>query len=196
MPVPAQAGKPGPPTSGRAEPAKAPLNAATRPPSPDTLAVCEAEDGRCEGCHRSMDRSCARVGRDRRGEQRLVCPDCKERRPDPLAAAIVGPKTAGQLAEALGTTPEEASAWLAEGLRAAGVLLREAGGLRTYWLPGVGAFSLLLNRGPDRPPVIGGPLGPLHRELEIRVKPQARTRGLPRLRAPGTAPAQHTGEHS
>ena len=78
-------------------------------PSPETLAVWEAEDGRCEACHRPMDRTLARTGRDKRGDQRLVCPDCKERRPDPLAAAVVGPKTAGQLAEVLGRTPDEAS---------------------------------------------------------------------------------------
>jgi len=59
------------------------------------------------------------TGSGKRGERRLVCPDCKDQRPDPLATAIVGPKTAGQLAEALGTTLEAASAWLAEGLRAA-----------------------------------------------------------------------------
>jgi hypothetical protein len=75
---------------------------AARAPSPNTLAVWEAEDGRCEACGRPMDKSCARTGRDKRGDQRLVCIDCKERRPDPLAAVIVGPKTAGQLAEALG----------------------------------------------------------------------------------------------
>jgi hypothetical protein len=80
------------------------------------------------------------------------------------------------------------------GLRAAGILLREAGGQRTYWLPGVGNFALYVDR-PGRPPLIGGPLGPLHRELEIRVKPQARTRGLLRLRAPGTAPDQQTKDH-
>jgi hypothetical protein len=141
-----------------------------------------------------MDKVCARVGRDRRGDQRLVCPDCKERRSDPLVAAVVGPKTAGQLAEALDTTVEAASAWLAEGLRAAGILLREASGQRTYWLPGVGHFALYVDR-PGRPPLIGGPLGPLHRKLEIRIKPQARTRGLLRLRAPGTAPDQQTKDY-
>jgi hypothetical protein len=142
-----------------------------------------------------MDRVCARIGRDKRGDRRLVCPDCKERRPDPLAAASVGPKTAGQLAEALGTTLEAASAWLAEGLRAHGVLLRlQDDGHRMYWLPGVGNFSLV-DRGPNRPPLIGGPLGPLHRELEIRSKPQARTRGLPRLHASGTAPDQPTKDY-
>jgi hypothetical protein len=107
-----------------------------------------------------------------------------------LAAAVVGPKTAGQLAEALGTTPEAASAWLAEGLRAYGVLLRLQDGRRVYWLPGVGCFSVSLDHGPDRPPLLGGPLGPLHRELQIRVKPRARTRGLPRPRAPGARTLQ------
>jgi hypothetical protein len=136
-----------------------------------------------------MDRTLARVGRDKRGEQRLVCPDCKEQRPDPLAAAIVGPRTAGQLAAVLGTPLEAASAWLSEGLRAYGVLLRLQDDRRMYWLPGVGNFSLVLGRGHARPPMIGGPLGKLRARPEIRIKPQARTRGLPRLRSPATAPA-------
>src|ERR671939_344548 len=100
----------------RSEPASKPT------PSPAALAVWEAEDGRCEACGRPIDKTCARTGRDKRGERRLVCPDCNEQRPDPLAAAVVGPKTAGQLAEALGTTPGEASAWLSAGLHAHGVL--------------------------------------------------------------------------
>ena len=159
-------------------------------PSPAAVAVWEAEDGRCEACGRPMDRTLARTGRDRRGDQRLVCPDCKERRPDPLAAAMVGPKTAGQVAEALGTTPEEASIWLTVGLRAHGVLLRlqDSGG-RVYWLPGVGHFPLVLERGPERPPLIGGPLSKLAPHPEIRIKPPARTRGLPRLRPPGAVTA-------
>src|ERR687886_2496353 len=90
-------------------------------PSPAVLAVWEAEDGRCEACGRPMDKTCAQVGRDKRGDRRLICPDCKERRPDPLAAAVVSPKTAGQLAETLGRTPDEASAWLTTGFRAPGV---------------------------------------------------------------------------
>src|ERR687883_350208 len=121
-------------------------------PSPATLAVWEAEDGRCEACGRPMDKTCARTGRDKRGERRLVCPDCKEQRPDPLAAAVVGPKTARQLAEALGTTLEAASAWLAEGLCAAGVLVRLQESRRMYWPPGVGTFGLYLDR-PGRPPL-------------------------------------------
>src|SRR5919199_990469 len=99
-------------------------------PSPAVLAVWEAEDGRCEACGRPMDKACAQVGRDKRGERRLVCPDCKTSQPDPLAAAVVSPKTAGQLAAALGTTLDAASAWLAAGLRAAGVLVRLQEGRR------------------------------------------------------------------
>jgi hypothetical protein len=83
---------------------------------------------------------------------------------------------------------DRAGPWLAEGLRAAGVLLRLEESRRIYWLPGVGTFGLYLER-PERPPLIGGPLGPLHRELEIRFKPQARTRGLPQLRQQGAVPA-------
>jgi hypothetical protein len=92
------------------------------------------------------------------------------------------------MAQTLGTTLEAASTWLADGLREAGVLLRSQDARRMYWLPGVGVFGLYLDR-PGRPPLIGGPLGPLNRELEIRFRPQARTRGLPRLRPPGAAPA-------
>jgi hypothetical protein len=173
------------PTAARPGPAK-------HTPSSAALAVWEAEDGRCEGCHRPMDRACARVGRDRRGDQRLVCPDCKERRPDPLTAAIVAQKTTEHVAAVRGMTLEAAASWLADGVRAYGVLVRLEDSRRLYWLPGVGVFSLLLDRGPDRPPLIGGPLGTTRPRPEIRIKPQARTRGLPRLRAPGTAPDQHT----
>src|SRR5919199_40259 len=171
-----------------AAPSAAPSGPAAKfSPSPAVLAVWEAEDGRCEACGRPMDKACAQVGRDKHGERRLVCPDCKTAQPDPLATAIVSPNTAGQLAAARGTTPDAASAWLTEGLRAAGVLLRLQEGRRIYWLPGVGTFALYLDR-PGRPPLIGGPLGPLYRELEVRTRPQARTRGLPRLRVPGAAP--------
>jgi hypothetical protein len=78
---------PAAPGPKRSEPASKPT------PSPAVVAVWEAEDGRCEACGRPMDRTCARTGRDKRGDRRLVCPDCKEQRPDPLTAAIVAQKT-------------------------------------------------------------------------------------------------------
>jgi hypothetical protein len=155
------------------------------------LAVWEAEDGRCEACGRPMDKTCARTGRDKRGDRRLVCPDCKDQQPDPLASAVVGPKTARQLAEALGTTLEAASTWLAEGLRDTGVLVWLQEGRRIYWLPGVGIFPLISNRQPGGPPIIGGPIK-LMPQPEIRSRPQARTRGLPRLRPASAAPPQQS----
>ena len=170
-------------------PTAAPARPAAKPtPSPAVLAVWEAEDGRCEACGRPMDKTCAQVGRDKRGERRLVCPDCKAVQPDPLAAAVVGPKTAGVLAATLGTTLDAASTWLATGLRSAGVLLRLQDTRRLYWLPGVGIFSLIPNRQRGGPSIIGGPVK-LEPRPEIRTRPQARTRGLPRLRQPGVAPA-------
>ena len=93
-----------------------------------------------------------------------------------------------------GTSLEAAATWLTDGVRAYGVLVRLEASRRLYWLPGVGHFALYVDR-LGRPPLIGGPLGPLHRELEIRAKPQARTRRLARLRAPGTAPDQPAKDH-
>src|ERR671933_2799385 len=118
----------------RSEPASKPT------PSPAVLAVWEAEDGRCEACGRPMDKTCARTGRDRRGDRRLVCPDCKEQRPDPLIAAIVAQKTAEHVAAVRGTPLEAAATWLADGLRAYGVLVPLQASRRLYWLPGVGVF--------------------------------------------------------
>ena len=63
------------------------------------------------------------------------------------------------------------------------------------WLPGVGHF-LWSGAGTDRPPLIGGPLRTLAPHPEIHIKPQARTRGLPRLRPPGVATDQHTRDHA
>jgi hypothetical protein len=97
-------------------------------------------------------------------------------------------KDHGPAGRALGTTAEAAGAWLVEGLRRTGVLVRLQESRRTYWLPGVGVFLLIANRRPGGPPVIGGPVR-LMPQPEIRVKPQARTRGLPRLNLPGAAPA-------
>jgi hypothetical protein len=128
-------------THDPAPPAQAPSRPASEStPSPAVLAVWEAEDGRCEACARPMDKTCAQVGCDKRGERRLVYPDCKTQQPDPQAAAVVSPKTAAQPAAALGTTLDAAGTWLAEGLRAAGVLVRLQEGRRIYW-PSVSATS-------------------------------------------------------
>jgi len=157
-------------------------------PSAEVVAVWEAEDGRCEACTRAMDRTCARVATvPPSSVPRLLCPDCTNHRPDPLTTAVVGPLTAQALAGTLATTVEASAAWLVAGLRTYGVLLRLDGRRRRrrYWLPGVGAFTLF--QAPASPPVVGGPLGKLRPHPTIRVKPQARTRGLPRLPQPDGA---------
>src|SRR5207244_11989180 len=106
-------------------------------------------------------------------------------RPDPRASAAVRSQTAQMLAVALATTVETAAAWLVEGLRAYGVLLRLDDRRRYYWLPGVGTFTLFVHR-PDRP-WVGDPFGKLKPHPTIRVTPQVRTRGLPRLPRPDGA---------
>ena len=148
------------------------------------LAVWEAESGRCEACGRAMDRRCARVARvdDARpdwtaGNLHLVCPDCKDRRPDPLAGPLtVAPELAAALTTALGVPGLDADAaeWLCIMLRRHAVLLMP--GPRKYWLPGLGTFVLAVG------PYGGGRLrGELYGpEAVLRVRPQARTRGLPR----------------
>ena len=149
-------------------------------PSAEVVAVWEAEDGRCEACTRAMDRTCARVATvPPSSVPRLLCPDCTNHRPDPLTTAVVGPQTAQALAGALATTVEASAAWLVEGLRTYGVLLRLDDRRRYYWLPGVGTFTLFVQR-PDRP-WVGGSFGKLKPHPTIRVTPQARTRGLPPL---------------
>jgi hypothetical protein len=68
------------------------------------------------------------------------------------------------------TTVEASAAWLVEGLRAYGVLLRLDDRRRHYWLPGVGAFALFQHAA--SPPVVGGPLGKLRPHPTIRVQPR------------------------
>src|ERR671933_1100093 len=116
--------------------------AASKPSlSPAALAVWEAEDGRCEACGRPMDKSCARTGRDKRGDRRLVCPDCKEQRPDPLTAAIVAQQTTEHVAAVRGTPLEAAATWLADGARADRVPVPPEDSRRLCWRPGGAVFS-------------------------------------------------------
>ena len=174
------------PGSLTAAPLPEPRPAKKDAPSAEAVAVWEAEDGRCEACSRAMDRTCARVATlPPSSVPRLLCPDCKHHRPDPLTTAVVGPQTAQALAEARTTTVDVSAAWLVAGLRAYGVLLRLDDRRRHYWLPGVGAFALFQHAA--SPPVVSGPLGKLRPHPTIRVQPQARTRGLPRLPQPDGA---------
>ena len=150
-----------------------------------TLAVWEAEDGRCEACARPMDRRWARVTRldptrlDWTVDNlQLLCVDCKARRPDVLRSLVLGEAVAAQVLGALG--PEQAEAatrWLRAVLRRHGVLVWARRDARAYWLPGIGTFQVAL--GPDGTAAVVG-VEKLAARPELIVKPQARTRGLPR----------------
>jgi hypothetical protein len=148
-------------------------------------AVWEAEDGRCEGCTRPMDKRCARVTRvdDTRPERtadnlHLVCVDCKARRPDLLMHMVLAEEVTQRVVGELG--PEQAaqaSRWLLATLRKYGVILTLGPQWRSYWLPGIGRFRVT-------PGAAGAPavvtVETLAPAPQLRIKPQARTRGLPR----------------
>jgi hypothetical protein len=150
------------------------------------LAVWTAEDGRCEACKRAMDRRWARVTRlddtqPRTAENlQLLCVDCKARRPDPLKSRqlSLGSEVAGRVLGQL--APEQlegATRWLAGQLNRYGVLVGGGQERRSYWLPGVGTFRVNLS---DPTTVVVEQVEQLTATPEVKVKPQARTRGLPR----------------
>jgi hypothetical protein len=129
-----------------------------------------------------MDRTCARVATfPPSSVPRLLCPDCKHHRPDPLTTAVVGPQTAQVLARARAATVEASAAWLVQGLRAYGAA---PPGLPPPPLLATRSRLLRLFQDAASPPVVGGPLGKLRPHPTIRVKPQARTRGLPHVPQP------------
>ena len=149
------------------------------------LAVWAAEDGRCEACSRPMDRRCAAFARidDARPERtadnlHLLCVDCKARRPDVLGRLVLGGDVAtrvmGQLAPA---EAEQASRWLRATLRRHGVLVWVGRYERSYWLPGIGRFRVEVQ--PDGSAAVIA-VEWLTATPQLKVKPQERTRRLPR----------------
>jgi hypothetical protein len=152
----------------------------------DVLAVWQAEDGRCEACARPMDKRVARVARldESQGwtpaNLQLLCVDCKAHRLDPLqqATVLLSEAIAAQVLGQLG--PEQlalAGRWLGAQLYRYGVLISSGKEWRRYWLPGVATFDLrvLAQRTVE---VIA--VTKLAAQPAVRVKPQERTRGLPR----------------
>jgi hypothetical protein len=132
-----------------------------------------------------MDRRCAAVARiddarpDRTADNlHLLCVDCKARRPDVLARLVLGGDVAARITE--GLAPEQAapaSRWLRASLRRAGVLVWVGREARSYWLPGVGRFRVALQ--PDGTAAVVA-VEWLSATPALNVRPQARTRGLPR----------------
>ena len=159
------------------------------------LAVWQAEDGLCEACGRALDLPCAFFAQVQRRPRvlttdnlRLLCPDCKARRPDPLYAARVSWPVASALAARLGESPDDAATWLLDQLRRHAILAGVHKGSRDYRLPGAGT---LLLQSPHAIPVVSiaqweAPEG----VPQVQARPQVRTRGLPRpLRQPTAAVA-------
>ncbi len=149
------------------------------------LAVWAAEDGRCEACRRPMDRRCAAFARidDARPERsadnlHLLCVDCKARRPDVLGRLVLGGDVAARV---LGQLPpaeaEQASRWLRATLRRHGVLVWVGRYERSYWLPGIGRFRVEVQ--PDGSAAVVA-VEWLTATPQLKVRPQARTRSLPR----------------
>jgi hypothetical protein len=165
--------------------------------SPEVAAaVWEAEDGRCEACRRPMDRRCAAFGRiddtrpDRSAENlHLLCVDCKARRSDVLARLVLGGEVAARLTEGLAPEQaEQASRWLRASLRRYGVLVWVGRAARSYWLPGVGRFRVAL---PPEETAAVVAVEWLSTTPSLKVRSQARTRGLPRPdRRPTMPPAR------
>ena len=148
------------------------------------LAVWEAEDGRCEACGRPMDRTWAKFARvdDTRARTaenlHLLCVDCKARRPDVLRQLVLSEAVAAQVVGQLGPEQtEQATRWLRTVLRRYGVLVWVGRDARAYWLPGIGTFRVELHA--DGTAAVVG-VDRLVAQPELKVRPQARTRGLPR----------------
>jgi hypothetical protein len=159
----------------------------------DVLTVWAAEDGRCEACGRAMDKRWARVARLDDSQSwtpenlQLLCLDCKAHRPDPLQQAtyLLGDEIAAQVLGQL--APEQlalAGRWLGEQLRRYGVVISSGKEFRRYWLPGVATFTLRFPA-PRTVEVMG--VERLAATPQVQIKPQERTRGLPR---PDRSPVQ------
>ncbi len=149
------------------------------------LAVWEAEDGRCEACGRPMDRRWARFTRvDHRRPDwsadnlQLLCVDCDRRRPDFLTHLVLAGEVAERVLGGLGPEQaEQATRWLRAALRKYGVLLWAGARMRAYWLPGIGTFRMAPQDDGTAAVVAVERLAP---QPQLKIKPQARTRGLPR----------------
>jgi hypothetical protein len=150
------------------------------------LAVWQAEDGRCEACGRPMDKRWARVTRlddsqpPTEANLHLLCVDCKARQPDPLRrprVVLSGEIAAQVLGELAPEQLQLAGRWLGEQLRRYGVLVSSGQAFRRYWLPGVATFAV---RFPDERTVEVIDVQKVADAPQVRVRPQERTRGLPR----------------
>ena len=166
----------------------------------DALAVWTAEDGRCEACGRPLDRRCTaftRVDHTRRdwspANLHLLCPDCDKRRPDLLATVVL----AGEVAErVVGSSvrsrpPRRRGGWW----RSCAATGCWCGPPRRGGRTGCPASAPSGSSGEDGSAAVVA-VERLADTPQLQVKPQARTRGLPRpdrgpLPDPAPAPRPH-----
>jgi hypothetical protein len=167
----------------------------------DARSAWEAEDGRCEACGRPMAWHCAYFARLGAAPGRpftadnvhLLCVDCKFRQPDPLVEATIADVVADAVSKRLGRPTSDAADWLRQQLLAHAVLVQYHRTTRRYWLPGVGTFALATPENAAAAITAAAWRGD---HLDVIVRPQARTRSLPRPdRAPDPAEAVMPIEH-
>ena len=113
-----------------------------------------------------------------------------------LRQLVLSEAAAAQVVGRLGPEPaEQATRWLRTVLRRYGVLVWVARDARAYWLSGIGTFRVELHADGTAAVVS---LDRLAAQPELKVRPQARTRGLPRpdrrLLAASVPPGAATSE--
>jgi hypothetical protein len=151
-------------------------------PTADAHSVWFSEDGRCEACGRPMDKATARFIRHdwrrddyRPDNLRLLCIDCKERWPAPFD---LGVEFSDKVKESLGGDIESLARRLEKALAAHGVIITVFPGRRVWWLPGIGMFRI--EHRPFQPARILR-MWRIEKPGQLRIQPQARTRGLPHV---------------
>jgi|GEM_PF-6950878 len=151
----------------------------------DARRVWDAEDGRCEACGRPMAWYCAYFARldaapghpFTADNVHLLCVDCKFRQPDPLAEATLADAVAEAVSKRLCRPAADAADWLRQQFLAHAVLVQYHRITRRYWLPGVGTFAMAT---PEKAPATVTAVAWRGDRLDVIIRPQARTRGLPR----------------
>jgi hypothetical protein len=154
------------------------------PPILLTQSIWRAEDGRCEACSRPIDRHIAQIvprmpGPLEGDNAALLCPLCQHFLQSPFSIMRVDKVTAEILASALGMTKPEAAQWLREQLEAFAVFIEVASDMMRVWLPGVGSVTVQTRSG--KPPVATSLKLHGNNQWQVIGKPQARSRGLPRV---------------
>ena len=152
--------------------------------SEETLAIWEAEDGRCEACGRPMDHRIAQiVFRDGvlpdEQQAALICPLCAHGLGSPFDTARVDKITAEILAAGLKVDKAAAAQWLRENLETGGVLITASRDSLVVWIPGLGTIKVV--RRPDKLPLMTVLKWHAAAPWIVKFMAQAHTRGLPRL---------------